>query len=111
MVMTIVFFDSELYVDNSFRLLLMILLKVVRTRWFFQFVRVSGRHSMSISYLMLMSMISCSVSSSWSRSSPLEFCNSSRVIPFSLISILSSNGLLSSTSMINVSVVCSICVF
>ena len=74
--------NSELYVDDPSRFLLMILLKVVHTRWFFQFVFVSTRHSMSISYLILLSKISCSVSPSWSRSSPLGFCNSSHVIPF-----------------------------
>ena len=88
----------------------MMLLKVVRTRWFFQFVFISTRHSMSISYLILLSMISCSVSPSWPRSSPLGFCNSSHVILF-LFYILSSHSSLSSASMIDVSVVCSIWVF
>ena len=56
--------DTELYGDDPFRCWLLILLKVVQKRWFFQFVLVSGRQSLSISYLMLLSMISCNVSPS-----------------------------------------------
>lgn len=103
--------DSELYFTEHFHYSLMILWNVGRARWFFQFVFISGRHIMSFSYLMLMSIISRSVSPSSPRSSPFGFCNSSIVNPYSLCCILSPNGLFSSASMNVVSVVCSVYFF
>ena len=103
--------DSELYVDDPFRCLFTISLYFVRVRWFFQFVSVFSRHSISMSCLMLMSMILWNVSPSSPRSSPFGFCNSSLVVPFSFCWSLSPNGLLLSARMIAVNVVYSMCVF
>ena len=101
--------DSELYVAEPFHCSLIILWNVVQACWFFQFVFVSGRHIMYLSYLMLSFKISHSVSPSCPRLSPFRFCNSILINPCSLYCILSPNGMLSSTSMNIVSVVCSMC--
>ena len=103
--------DSELYVDDPFRCLFTMSLYFIRALWFFQFVFISGRHSMSISCLTLLSMISCNVSPSSPRSSRFGFCNNILVSPFSFCWSLSPNGLLSSASMVVVNVVCVMYVF
>ena len=66
---------------------------------------------MFISCLTLLSMISCNVIPSSPRSSPFGFCNSILIIPLSFCWILSPNGLLSSTRMMVVNIVCSVDVF
>ena len=76
--------------------------------WFFQFVFVSDRHNISISYLMLLSIISRNVSPSCPRSRSFGFCNCSLVNFWFLLFILSPKYWLLSASM---RMVCSMCVF
>ena len=51
----------------------------------FQFLLFFGKHSISISCLMRLSMISRNVSHSFPKSTPFGFCNNSRIRPFFLL--------------------------
>ena len=71
--------NSELYVDFPFHFSLMMLWNVLWFFWFFQFVFVSSRHHISMSYLMLLCIISINVNPHCPWSRIFGFCNSSLV--------------------------------